>query len=227
MKAKLWHPDWKQQLGHDLEILHSAVQTVHLSERRHGTSGRITIPSLEVASSTIILLNRIADCAQKFRAEANLAQVRIIDSSLLRMPQKIEPSVLDVVKKVAKNTSILKALTDESVRWLVCSGALYSAPSILGTDEAKTFVQNAHRKYQMDRDRLLQGDSLSRRRRTQIPEAVRNEVWRRDEGQCVECGSIENLEYDHLVPFSRGGSNTARNLRLLCERCNRTKGDSI
>lgn len=56
---------------------------------------------------------------------------------------------------------------------------------------------------------------------------VRREVWRRDGGRCSECGSMERLEYDHLVPFSRGGSNTTRNVRLLCEPCNRRKATSI
>ncbi len=63
--------------------------------------------------------------------------------------------------------------------------------------------------------------------RTRIPENVRIEVWRRDQGKCAGCGSRVNLEYDHIVPVSRGGSNTARNVELLCEACNRSKGDRI
>ena len=63
--------------------------------------------------------------------------------------------------------------------------------------------------------------------RQPIPSAVRREVWRRDEGKCQRCGSREKLEYDHIVPVSRGGSNTARNIELLCESCNRTKSASI
>lgn len=63
--------------------------------------------------------------------------------------------------------------------------------------------------------------------RTRIPENIRIEVWRRDEGKCAGCGSRVNLEYDHIVPVSRGGSNTARNVELLCEACNRSKGDRI
>jgi hypothetical protein len=59
--------------------------------------------------------------------------------------------------------------------------------------------------------------------RTPIPESVRHEVWRRDRGRCVDCGSRENLEFDHIVPWSKGGSNTARNLELRCEICNRRK----
>jgi HNH endonuclease len=64
-------------------------------------------------------------------------------------------------------------------------------------------------------------------RRQPIPERVRSEVWRRDGGACVDCGSRENLEFDHIVPWSKGGANTARNLELRCETCNRKKAAKI
>jgi 5-methylcytosine-specific restriction endonuclease McrA len=63
--------------------------------------------------------------------------------------------------------------------------------------------------------------------RTPIPESVRHEVWRRDGGQCVDCGSRERLEFDHIIPISKGGSNTARNIELRCESCNRKKGARV
>lgn len=64
-------------------------------------------------------------------------------------------------------------------------------------------------------------------RREAIPRAVQRDIWRRDEGRCVECKSKERLCFDHIIPFSRGGSNTSRNLQLLCERCNLSKGNRI
>lgn len=63
--------------------------------------------------------------------------------------------------------------------------------------------------------------------RIAIPSDVRREVWRRDNGKCVKCGSREKLEYDHIIPVAKGGSNTARNIELLCEICNRSKSASI
>jgi 5-methylcytosine-specific restriction endonuclease McrA len=63
--------------------------------------------------------------------------------------------------------------------------------------------------------------------RKSIPERVRSEVWRRDTGRCVDCGSRERLEFDHIIPISQGGSNTARNLELRCESCNRRKAARI
>ena len=60
-----------------------------------------------------------------------------------------------------------------------------------------------------------------------IPSDVKISVWRRDEGECVKCASQQRLEYDHIIPVSKGGSNTERNIQLLCEKCNREKATSI
>lgn len=63
--------------------------------------------------------------------------------------------------------------------------------------------------------------------RQSISDDVKMFVWQRDEGRCVKCGGQENLEYDHIIPISKGGSNTARNIQILCEKCNRSKGANI
>ena len=61
-----------------------------------------------------------------------------------------------------------------------------------------------------------------------IPSAVKLEVWQRDKGQCVLCGSKSNLHFDHDLPFSKGGTSlTAGNIRLLCARHNLSKGSKI
>ena len=61
-----------------------------------------------------------------------------------------------------------------------------------------------------------------------IPTAVKVEVWKRDQGCCVICGSKENLHFDHDVPFSKGGSSiTAKNVRLLCAKHNLAKSNKI
>ena len=61
-----------------------------------------------------------------------------------------------------------------------------------------------------------------------IPTPVKVEVWRRDHGQCVECGSSKNLHFDHDIPFSKGGSSlTSANVRLLWARHNLEKSDKI
>ncbi|WP_368122013.1 HNH endonuclease [Bacteroides thetaiotaomicron] len=63
--------------------------------------------------------------------------------------------------------------------------------------------------------------------RTTIPMDVANAVWNRDGGKCCICGSKENLEFDHIIPISKGGATTFRNLQILCKNCNIRKSDNI
>lgn len=60
-----------------------------------------------------------------------------------------------------------------------------------------------------------------------IQKSVKMTVWQRDQGKCVECGTREKLEYDHVIPVAKGGSNTERNVQILCEKCNRAKSARI
>lgn len=69
--------------------------------------------------------------------------------------------------------------------------------------------------YDIDHDRL-------------IPTSVKLEVWKRDKGKCVRCGSQDNLHFDHIIPYSKGGSSlVAENVQLLCARHNLEKRDRI
>jgi 5-methylcytosine-specific restriction endonuclease McrA len=63
--------------------------------------------------------------------------------------------------------------------------------------------------------------------RNPLPSAwVRMHVWSRDHGKCVLCGSQERVWFDYIVPVWKGGNNE-RNIRLMCESCNRhSKGAS-
>jgi 5-methylcytosine-specific restriction endonuclease McrA len=61
-----------------------------------------------------------------------------------------------------------------------------------------------------------------------IPTHVKLEVWKRDRGKCVICGSKDNLHFDHIIPYSRGGSSLdPENIQLLCARHNIAKRDKI
>jgi hypothetical protein len=83
--------------------------------------------------------------------------------------------------------------------------------------------------------RLVKGEQEPLRRETGrlehdrlIPTSVKQLVWKRDRGRCVKCGSQDNLHFDHIIPYSKGGSSlVADNIQLLCARHNLAKHDRI
>ena len=63
-----------------------------------------------------------------------------------------------------------------------------------------------------------------------IPRAVMLKVVRRDGQVCAICKRNvldDEIEFDHIIPFSRGGATSAENLRVLCGECNRKKRDAL
>jgi 5-methylcytosine-specific restriction endonuclease McrA len=61
-----------------------------------------------------------------------------------------------------------------------------------------------------------------------ILEHVKAAVFHRDKGTCRQCGYTgEYIEYDHIIPRSKGGQNTVDNIQLLCRKCNLRKGDRL
>lgn len=42
---------------------------------------------------------------------------------------------------------------------------------------------------------------------------------------CVICGTKDNIVIDHIVPLSKGGTNTLDNVQPLCISCNSVKGN--
>ena len=44
------------------------------------------------------------------------------------------------------------------------------------------------------------------------------------ENRCLSCGEVKKLTPDHVIPLSKGGSNTISNIQPLCLDCNIHKG---
>jgi HNH endonuclease len=84
-------------------------------------------------------------------------------------------------------------------------------------------LDRAHMLLNVDEGR----EQRPRGQRQAIPREVRQAVFERDGGQCAECGSKFDLQYDHLLPVALGGATTVDNLQLLCGECNRTKGADL
>ncbi|SRR6266487_677724 len=80
------------------------------------------------------------------------------------------------------------------------------------------------------RQLLPQGNMFQQQASRAIPQHVVNQVFQMHNGRCAECGAFGKgveLQVDHRIPFSRGGSSDISNLQLLCSVCNKKKGSRI
>jgi hypothetical protein len=58
-------------------------------------------------------------------------------------------------------------------------------------------------------------------------ESQRRSAYDRQGGICPKCGkkfAIEEMDADHITPWSKGGHTVPSNLQMLCRTCNRKKG---
>lgn len=119
---------------------------------------------------------------------------------------------------------------NNNIEFFLYNNTIYMIRDLFSEDDAKLLIMEHYDSERKKFERLknkFSGIKETKHERIRIPESVRIEVWRRDQGMCAQCGSREKLEYDHIVPVSKGGSNTSRNIELLCETCNKRKSNNI
>lgn len=93
-------------------------------------------------------------------------------------------------------------------------------------------IKEKYRRRQLEkivRQELIDSGELfgEQPKRPPIPREIVDAVYKRDGGRCVYCGSTQNLQLDHIIPFSKGGATTLENLQLLCQKCNIEKSNKI
>lgn len=68
-------------------------------------------------------------------------------------------------------------------------------------------------------------------RRKNLVGKITGEEWREIKNKygnvCLRCGTSKRLSIDHVIPISKGGTNTVDNIQPLCGKCNSTKGTKI
>jgi len=120
---------------------------------------------------------------------------------------------------------------DERRTWWMFRDRIFWEDHGLAAEEVLALALERDRRRRRRIDRALDAMGAERRaagpRREPVPEAVRRQVFRRDGGRCVACGSEELLQFDHVIPIALGGASTAENLQLLCAPCNREKGAAL
>jgi len=136
------------------------------------------------------------------------------DAAIRAKAGEVQPELVRVYEKVRDGVWVFDGIFELRDTWLERAGRRKVFKFRLGLTENSSITG------------LAQSKELSHHR--MIPSSVKLEVWKRDAGKCVLCASHENLHFDHIIPYSQGGSSlVAKNIQLLCARHNLQKHDKI
>jgi len=126
---------------------------------------------------------------------------------------KIDPELVKVYEKIHSGIWVYNGFFKLVDSWLERSNARQVFKFRLELIEGE--VSEAGRLSDLEHSRI-------------IPASVKLQVWKRDKRRCVMCGSTDNLHFDHIIPYSKGGSSlVVENIQLLCARHNLEKRDKI
>jgi HNH endonuclease len=117
----------------------------------------------------------------------------------------------------------------DGVFWLF-EDRWYLAEEGVSSDDVMALVHERQRRRERKLERAHAGmaaDRVGGSSRKPLARGVKQAVWERDSGRCVECGLDFDLQYDHIIPVSMGGATSVENLQVLCGDCNRDKGAAL
>jgi hypothetical protein len=145
-------------------------------------------------------------------------------------PLRVDPELVAEATTRSDREPLLIA-RDDSRQWWIYQGAFYWESYGYSPHDIAALIHQRmrRRQQQLDHARMLYNAEQAppANRRGAITKAMRQAVYERDGGACVECDSTFDLQYDHLIPVALGGATTVDNLQLLCSACNQSKGGRI
>ena len=128
---------------------------------------------------------------------------------------KQEPKLIKVYEKIKDGIWVFNGVFELIDAWIEKSGKR----------NVFKFELKVTDKSILERDNNTNSNLIHNR---MIPSEVKIAVWKRDGGKCVQCGSTDNLHFDHILPFSKGGTSLKEeNIQLLCARHNLAKSAKI
>jgi 5-methylcytosine-specific restriction endonuclease McrA len=129
--------------------------------------------------------------------------------------------------RLARSQLVLPVLVGkrDGRRWWWYSDRFWWDDSGLSAREVAVIVRRADLTQQQRADELARaredilGEGQPRQLTQAVSPVVRLAVWCRDRGRCVDCRVGQDLGYDQIVPFSRGGWRWIANVELRCDPC--------
>lgn len=145
-------------------------------------------------------------------------------------PERWKKREFDARRAAQKDSPVAMLLNGNRKLWYFHDRFYWDDQGNLRKEDVMALALQRERREQQELNTahsLMRAHENGHPTRMPVPRDLRRAVFERDGGKCVECRSGFDLQYDHILPVSRGGATTVENLQLLCADCNRFKSDSL
>ena len=158
-----------------------------------------------------------------------------------------------LTQRLSNSEPVMMGRKDANRRYWLHSGVLYTCPAACDVNDVAEriifpgneadlqrihrMLDDAHRRWmksagelQREAERnlqLTQANIAARKRSRYIPNRSKIAASVRTNGICYHCREKPIEHFDHLIPFSKGGSNEPHNIVGSCGPCNWDKSDSM
>ena len=140
---------------------------------------------------------------------------------------KFEDAAKSYKKGIRKSPEIVKVY-EKLKRGIWVYNGKFALIDSYKKNEGKRKVYKFLLKFIDDERLLMQKNKGHVKHSRVIPSWIKQEVFIRDEGKCVKCGSSDNIHFDHDLPFSKGGTSlNVENIQLLCQSHNLSKSNKL
>jgi hypothetical protein len=195
------------------------------SAQRKIVSARLLneIPEIaqKITQGTLTLMN--ISLAVKFMKDHNIKEStgkrKIIEQIQNLSKKECENKLFEILGKQRPQVTTITIMNDT---FSILQTTREMLGGYLSNDQLITKIAEDEIK-KIEKERFKQTGSKGSPPPVEVKRVISAETKRSKyaESQCCEnCGSITDLEYDHIIPFALGGTNDPENIRILCRNCN-------
>ena len=201
------------------QLVDEINQTMQMVKRIESIKKGLVEP---IQTNDIIVKNSEIVFLQQKNVRIRVSQKEVLQGDLFITNERIILKANKAIETLISNIISVDLISDHIE--IIAKTKKGSGRFYIGKDAniVNAYIDQAIRRFHRQLD-LQQTTGTSRH----IPAHVKNSVWVRCQGRCVECASTMYLEFDHIIPFSKGGSNSENNLQILCRSCNLEKSNRI
>lgn len=153
-------------------------------------------------------------------------KARMAVSNAKHIDRKRETNRRGIAKKRAENPGKYKS---EYKKWYDARGLEYHRTYQSEHRANSREASKAWRESHPDESKI--GVNQSRCLKDGIVPELTVEAWRaitaKHDNCCARCGERKKLTIDHIIPLSKGGTDSPENVQPLCLSCNQSKGNKI